>query len=98
MTFFAWRSDHSSAGRYSAVALRTSQGSSCAGWPIRNDASTGITVSESTSEPDSAKTIVSATGLKSLPSSPCSVSSGRNTITMIAMPEATGSVTSRTAR
>ncbi len=65
---------------------------------MRNDASTGITVSESTSEPDSAKTIVSATGLKSLPSSPCSVSSGRNTITMIAMPEATGSVTSRTAR
>ena len=57
---------------------------------MRYEASTGITVSESTSEPDSANTIDSATGLNSLPSSPCSASSGRNTMTMIAMPEATG--------
>ena len=40
----------------------------------------------------------SATGTNIFPSSPCSVTSGRKTMTMIMMPEATGSVTSRTAR
>ena len=42
--------------------------------------------------------IDSATGTNSLPSSPCRVTSGRKTMTMIVMPEATGRVTSRTAR
>ena len=55
-------------------------------------------MSDSTSEPDSAKMIEYATGLNILPSSPSSVSSGRNTITMIAMPDDTGTVTSFTAR
>lgn len=41
--------------------------------------------------------IASATGINSLPSSPCSVSSGRNTMTMMPMPEVTGTTTSRNA-
>ena len=39
--------------------------------------------------------MVSATGPNSLPSSPCRVSSGRNTMTMMTMPEVTGAATSR---
>ncbi len=59
-----------------------------------SDASTGTTVSASSSELPSANTIASATGMNSLPSRPCSVSSGRNTITMMTMPEVTGTTTS----
>jgi hypothetical protein len=55
-------------------------------------------VSDSSSELASANTMVSATGTNSLPSSPCRVSSGRNTMMMIRMPEATGTATSRVAR
>ncbi|MPN57990.1 hypothetical protein SDC9_205686 [bioreactor metagenome] len=42
--------------------------------------------------------MVSATGPNILPSSPCSVSSGRKTRMMMTMPEATGAATSRAAR
>ncbi len=57
-----------------------------------------MTVSESSSDPASANTMVSATGMNSLPSSPCSVISGRNTMMMMATPAATGVMTSFTAR
>ncbi len=63
---------------------RTSQGSP---WPrpcpSRKEARTGITVSDRSSEESSAKTMVRATGTNSLPSSPCRVSSGRKTMTMM---------------
>ena len=42
--------------------------------------------------------MVSATGTKNFPSRPCKVSSGRNTVMMIRIPEVTGTATSRTAR
>ena len=57
-----------------------------------------MTVSASNSEPASAKMMASATGMNSLPSSPCSVSSGTKTMMMISTPEATGSSTSHTER
>jgi len=44
------------------------------------------------------KPIVSATGVNSLPSSPCSVRSGKKTMMMMPMPDATRTETSRTAR
>ena len=55
-------------------------------------------VSDMTSDPASAKTMVSATGRNSLPSSPSSASSGRNTRQMMMMPDATGTATSLAAR
>jgi hypothetical protein len=84
--------------RRTAQQLRGSQGLRGRLPRSRKEASTGITVSDSSSEAASAKTMVSATGTNSLPSSPCRVSSGRNTVTMIRMPEVTGVATSRTAR
>ncbi|MCY1173447.1 hypothetical protein D9M73_136070 [compost metagenome] len=64
----------------------------------RYDANTGMMVSDNTSEPARANTIVNATGTKYLPSRPCSVSSGRKTVMMIKIPAVTGTATSRTAR
>ena len=55
-------------------------------------------VSDNTSEPLSAKTIVNATGVNNLPSSPCKVSKGKNTIIIIKIPEVTGPATSAVAR
>jgi hypothetical protein len=57
-----------------------------------------MTVSESMSEPASAKQIVSASGANILPSRPESVNSGRNTMTMMSTPESTGTPTSAAAR
>jgi hypothetical protein len=65
---------------------------------MRNDASTGITVSDSSNEPPRAKLMVSATGANSLPSSPWRDNNGRNTRMMMPMPELIGRATSRTAR
>jgi len=87
-----------SKGRYSAVSLRLSQGSSCSSLLIRNEATTGITVSENTSEPSNANTMVIVTGPNNLPSSPCNDSKGRNTIMIMMMPAVTGTATSFTAR
>ena len=41
--------------------------------------------------------MVSATGVNNLPSNPCRLSKGKNTITMIAMPAVTGAATSEVA-
>ena len=60
-------------------------------------ASAGTTVSESSSAAHRAKVMVSATGANSRPSSPCSDSSGRKTVTMMTTPETSGTATSRTA-
>ncbi|OIQ68169.1 hypothetical protein GALL_502430 [mine drainage metagenome] len=60
------------------------------------DAATGTMVSAISSDAPSANTMVSATGLNSLPSSPSRLSSGRNTMAMIATPDSTGAATSPT--
>ncbi len=51
-------------------------------------------VSERINALNIAKTIVRATGVNSLPSSPESISSGENTMIMIIVPENTGVATS----
>ena len=64
---------------------------------MRNAASTGMTVSDSSSAAASANPIVSATGLNRRPSSPCSDSSGMNTVMMMTTPATSGTTTSFTA-
>jgi hypothetical protein len=79
------------------LAHRTSQVSfSSLGFRI-SAASTGTSVRLSSSEPAIAKVMVSAIGLNSLPSSPVSENSGRNTTMMIMMAKAIGLATSRAA-
>ena len=56
-----------------------------------------MTVSANNSDDANANTIVKATGMNSLPSSPCNVSSGRKTVMMMAVPAVTGTATSFTA-
>ena len=58
---------------------------------------TGTTVSERISAAIRAKAMVSATGPKSRPSSPCKLSSGTKTPTMMMTPETSGTATSRVA-
>jgi tRNA-splicing ligase RtcB len=65
---------------------------------VLDAANTGMNVSDSSSEPPSAKLIVSATGANSFPSRPCNESSGRKTIIMMPIPAVTGTEISRTAR
>ena len=60
-------------------------------------ASTGIRVSDSTSDPAIAKLILNAMGLNSLPSRPCRLNRGRNTTMIIRMAKAMGLATSRAA-
>ena len=99
MTTRAWPSAQCSSGWYAASSLRTSQGLPwCPPCLSATEASTGMTVSDSSSEAPSANTMVSATGPNSLPSSPCRVKSGRNTIMMMSTPAATGVATSCVAR
>ena len=62
------------------------------------EASTGVAVSDSSSEPVSAKMTVSAIGRNIFPSTPCSARIGRCTIVMIATPKTTGRRTSSVAR
>ena len=76
---------------------RISHGSPCAPSFSSSEASTGTSVSDNSSEAPRAKTMVNATGANSLPSSPCSVSSGMKVRQMIRMPAATGVATSRAA-
>ena len=57
-----------------------------------------MTVSDSSRELVSANTMVAATGMNSLPSKPCRLSSGKKTMTMIRMPEVMGAATSRAER
>ena len=63
----------------------------------KNDASTGVAVSERISEPISAKTTVNAIGRNIFPSTPSSARIGRWTIVMIATPKTTGLRTSSVA-
>ena len=62
-----------------------------------SEASTGISVSESTSEPAIAKAMVNAIGLNSFPSRPSSANNGRNTTIMMMIAKAIGFATSLAA-
>ena len=92
-----WCSAASSSGWYRRVAQRITHGSVCACSLSSSEASTGTSVSDSSSETPRANTMVSATGTNSLPSNPCSVSRGMKVRQMMRMPEATGTATSRAA-
>ena len=76
---------------------RISQGSSPPCERSSSEASAGTTVKAMSTEAPSASTMVSATGANSLPSSPCSVSSGRNTMAMMDTPASMGTETAETA-
>ncbi len=90
-------SERSSKGAYSLFRCRMTQGSDSAFTRITRLASTGISATVRIIDPVMAKIMLMASGLKSLPSSPSSDSSGMNTTPMIRMPKAMGLITSRAA-
>jgi hypothetical protein len=81
--------------RYAPRSLPTKPGSwSCPVFFRKSDASTGMRVSVSSSEPARANTTVHAMGLNIFPSMPPRLRIGRYTMMMMPMPKAMGLTTS----
>ncbi|MPM64854.1 hypothetical protein SDC9_111745 [bioreactor metagenome] len=78
-------------------SFRISQGASLECERSSSEASAGTTVNAMSTDAPRARTMVRATGANSLPSRPCSVSSGRNTMAMMETPASMGADTADTA-